>query len=74
MKILITNDDGIHADGIARLAECAKKFGEVTVVAPDSQCSAMSHRITLREHMDVKVADFPVEGVKAFATTGTPAD
>lgn len=74
-KILITNDDGITADGIVRLAQAAKAFGEVTVVAPDHQCSAMSHRITLTEPIDVyPVPDFPVEGVKAYKATGTPAD
>ena len=73
-KILITNDDGITADGIIRLAQAAKRFGAVWVVAPDGQRSAMSHRITLREPIDVYPADFPVEGVKAYRTTGTPAD
>lgn len=74
MIILITNDDGITSDGIVRLARTAKKFGEVYVVAPNNQCSAMSHRISIREPIDVYPHDFPVEGVKAFATTGTPAD
>ncbi|MCR5100439.1 MAG: 5'/3'-nucleotidase SurE [Butyrivibrio sp.] len=72
--ILITNDDGIGADGIVRLARAATKFGKVYVIAPDSQRSAMSHKITLREHIDVKETDFPVEGVKAYVSTGTPAD
>ena len=46
MKILITNDDGIMAPGIIRLARAAKEFGEVWVVAPESQRSAASHSIT----------------------------
>ena len=73
-KILITNDDGIFADGIIRLAEAAKKFGEVWVVAPESQRSAASHSITLRGSFDAWRVDFPVEGVHAFASDGTPAD
>ena len=73
-KILITNDDGIKADGIIRLAKAAKKYGEVWVVAPEEQRSAASHSITLRTYIDVKECQFPVEGVKAFATSGTPAD
>ena len=74
-KILITNDDGIEADGIIRLAEAAKRFGEVWVVAPDGQRSAMSHKITLREHIDVyEDRTFPVPGVHAYRSTGTPAD
>lgn len=73
-RILITNDDGIDASGIIRLAAAAVKFGEVYVVAPDSQRSAMSHSITLRHSFDMYPAEFPVEGVKAFKSTGTPAD
>ena len=39
-KILITNDDGIEEDGLIRLALTAKEFGEVWVVAPETQRSA----------------------------------
>ena len=70
MKILITNDDGINAPGIIKLAETAKRFGEVTVVAPKEQCSAMSHHITLREDIAFSEYDFPVDGVKAYAFSG----
>ena len=73
-RILITNDDGIDASGIIRLAKAATKYGEVWVVAPESQRSAASHSITLRTYIDVTEHPFPVEGVKAFAITGTPAD
>ena len=73
-KILITNDDGIYSDGIIRLAQTAKEFGEVWVVAPDSQRSAMSHSITLRHPIEAWSVDFPVEGVHAYACDGTPAD
>ncbi len=73
-KILITNDDGIHADGLVRLAECAKEFGEVWVVAPDSERSAASHSITLRHSVEIREYAFDVEGVRAFSCSGTPAD
>ena len=73
-KFLITNDDGINADGIIRLAREAARFGEVTVVAPFEQRSAASHSLTLRHSVDVWEADFPVEGVKAYACDGTPVD
>ena len=73
-KILLTNDDGIDADGLKRLAQAAKKFGDVYVVAPDSQRSAMSHSITLRHPMYLSKYDFPVEGVIAYACDGTPGD
>lgn len=73
-KILITNDDGIYSDGLIRLADTAQEFGEVWVVAPDSQRSAMSHMVTLRNSVEAWKVDFPVEGVHAFACSGTPVD
>ena len=73
-KILITNDNGINADGIIRLAQAATEFGEVWVIAPDSQRSAMSHSITLRHSVDAWKVDFPVPGVHAYACSGTPGD
>ncbi len=73
-KILITNDDGIHADGLVRLARCAKEFGEVWVVAPDGERSAASHSITLRHEIEIRPYEFDVPGVQAFACSGQPAD
>ena len=74
MRILITNDDGINADGIIRLAKTAKELGEVWVVAPLEQRSAASHSISLHDHIDVYPHDFPINDVKAFSCSGTPAD
>ncbi|MGN0343068.1 MAG: 5'/3'-nucleotidase SurE [Roseburia sp.] len=73
-KILITNDDGIDADGLVRLARTATEFGEVWVVAPESQRSAMSHSVTLRHSVEAWKVNFPVSGVHAYACDGTPAD
>ena len=74
-KILITNDDGIMADGLIRLAKAAASFGEVYVVAPESERSAASHSISLRHSIDIyPEPDFPVPGVKAFSCSGTPGD
>ena len=73
-KILITNDDGIGADGIIRLAAAATDFGEVWVVAPESQRSAASHSVSLRNPIDVWPVSFEVPGVRAYACSGTPAD
>ncbi|MBO5451961.1 MAG: 5'/3'-nucleotidase SurE [Lachnospiraceae bacterium] len=73
-KILITNDDGIDSDGLIRLAKVAMEFGEVWVVAPHSQRSAMSHSITLRHSIEAWEADFPISEVHAYACDGTPAD
>ena len=73
-KILITNDDGIDSDGLIRLVKVAMEFGEVWVVAPHSQRSAMSHSITLRHSIEAWEVDFPVPGIRAYACDGTPAD
>ena len=74
MRILVTNDDGITSEGLRRVAEMAERFGEVWVVAPAAQCSAMSQRITIREALTVSPVPFPVTGVKAYSVDGTPAD
>jgi len=75
MNILIVNDDSIHAPGIAVLAKAAAAFGEVTVVAPAEQCSALSQKLTLRETMTLEqVADFPVPVQAAWKLGGTPVD
>lgn len=73
-RILITNDDGISADGLIRLAEAAKAFGEVWVVAPDGERSGVSHSISLHSSVDLVPHAFPVPGVQAFTCSGTPAD
>lgn len=75
MKILIVNDDSISAPGIETLAKAAMEFGEVTVVAPAEQCSALSQKLTLRETLPVeKVEDFPVTVTAAYKLGGTPVD
>ncbi len=73
MKILITNDDGINAPGIRLLADWAKKLGEVTVVAPKVEQSAMSHAIDFVSQQEIKRVDF-IEGVTAYSMSSTPAD
>ena len=73
-SILITNDDGIDSDGLRRLAEAARDFGEVWITAPESQRSAASHSITLHAAIDVIPCEYPVKGVHASICSGTPAD
>ncbi len=74
-QILITNDDGIRAAGIMRLAQTAKKYGDVWVVAPGEQRSAASHSVTLHSPIDIyPCKDFKADGVNAYACSGTPAD
>ena len=74
MRILVTNDDGIGSEGLRRVVEMAKGFGEVWVVAPVCQCSAMSQCVTIRRSLTVHPEAYPVEGVRAYSVSGTPAD
>lgn len=74
MKILVVNDDSIHALGIELLAKAAMELGEVYVVAPAEQCSAMSQKLTIRGTLEVKRVDFPVPVKEAYSVSGTPAD
>ena len=76
MKILITNDDGIDAEGLLLLAQAVLAAGEhdIRIVAPAEQCSAMSQRITLREKLLLRKVRYPLKGVKAWSLSGTPAD
>jgi len=73
MNILLTNDDGIFSEGIRALYESLSKIGKVTIVAPDTERSAVGHAITLSDPLRVKKI---IRGGKFFgyATTGTPAD
>lgn len=74
MKILVVNDDSIHAPGIALLAQKASELGEVTVVAPASQCSAMSQKLSIHAALHVEKADFPAAVKAAYQVSGTPVD
>jgi 5'-nucleotidase len=73
MKILLTNDDGINAEGILALYDALKDMAEVTIVAPDSERSAVGHGITIADPLRVK--EFKRDGkVIGYSTSGTPAD
>ena len=75
MKILVANDDGIRSPGLEHLVRMARNLGEVWVVAPSGQCSAMSQRISVFGTLDLQpVPDYPVEGVRAWTVSGSPAD
>ncbi|NIR50543.1 5'/3'-nucleotidase SurE [candidate division KSB1 bacterium] len=72
-KILLTNDDGISALGLAGLYEQIKEISDVTVVAPDSERSAVGHAITLSDPL--RVWNFKKNGdFFGYAVNGTPAD
>lgn len=72
MRILVTNDDGIHAPGLVALVEVARKFGEVRIVAPDHEQSACGHSMTMRRPLRVWEAEW--EGVRAYEVDGVPVD
>ncbi len=73
MRILITNDDGVYSPGIAVLAELAREFGEVRVVAPDIEMSSAAHSITASRPVSYKPVVL-ASGVDAYRVDGTPAD
>ena len=73
MRILLVNDDGFFAPGIRHLARAAAAFGEVWIVAPRTQCSAMSHRITFGKKFLIR-QEHVLDGIPAFSVDGTPAD
>ena len=68
-RILVTNDDGVHSDGIHALADALRPLGEVTVVAPHIEASAIGHALTLRRPLRLE----PLRpGV--YEVDGTPTD
>src|ERR687888_2798172 len=73
MRILISNDDGIYSPGIAALARCATKFGDVRVVAPDVEQSSAGHAISSSRPVRFRATRI-FEGVEAYRVNGTPAD
>lgn len=69
MKILISNDDGVHAPGLARLAEALGKIADIIVVAPDRNRSGVSNSLTLENPLRVITA---ANGF--YSVNGTPTD
>ncbi|WP_312191809.1 5'/3'-nucleotidase SurE, partial [Sphingobacterium sp.] len=74
MNILITNDDGIYSPGIAALANTARQFGTVRIVAPDVEQSSMGHAITHSRPLSYRNSPITFEGIDAHRVNGTPAD
>lgn len=73
MKVLLTNDDGIHAPGLWALYHRFAEHHDVTVVAPDRERSAVGHGITL--HQPLRAARVALNGgCEGYAVNGTPAD
>ncbi|MCC5925136.1 MAG: 5'/3'-nucleotidase SurE [Bacteroidetes bacterium] len=71
--ILVCNDDGFYSPGIQALAEVAMKYGDVRVIAPDRQQSAVGHSITISKPLRANKVKMP-SGIDATAVNGTPAD
>ena len=72
MKILVTNDDGIETEGIRALSTALSEIGEVTVIAPRTEQSAVSRSITFRSPLRVERWELPLAG--SYAVSGTPSD
>ena len=73
LNILVANDDGINAIGISILANALKRFGNVTVCAPDGGRSASGHSIVLHDTLGFNFVERK-EDIDWYVTTGTPAD
>ena len=68
-RILLTNDDGIHSDGLIKLEAALKQLGDVFVVAPASEMSGASHSLTLARPLRIRQLD-----ERHWAIDGTPTD
>src|SRR6476619_4320948 len=68
-RILLTNDDGIHSDGLHKLEEAMKALGDVYVVAPMSEMSGASHSLTLARPLRIRQLD-----ERHWSIDGTPTD
>ncbi|MEO6589894.1 MAG: 5'/3'-nucleotidase SurE [Pyrinomonadaceae bacterium] len=69
IRILITNDDGIHAEGIRALENALREIGDVFVVAPESEMSGASHSLTLSRPLRIRQID-----ERHWTVDGTPTD
>ncbi len=74
MKILITNDDGIFAEGLFKLACSLEKIAEIFIVAPDRQRSATGHAITMHDPIRASKVKLLDRDFEAWSVSGTPAD
>jgi 5'-nucleotidase len=73
MNILLTNDDGINAPGLSALASVVSKLGDIIIVAPATEMSAVGHAITISDPL--RVSEVARNGeFFGYAVNGTPAD
>src|SRR5438552_16030914 len=73
MHVLITNDDGVFAEGLEALVAEIRKVADVTVVAPDEERSAAGHSLTFFKPLRVRTVK-RTSRLKIYATSGTPSD
>ena len=73
MRILLTNDDGITSRGLLAAKQALDTVGEVSVIAPDSNRSAVGRGITIDRSLTVTEVELR-DGSRGFATDGTPVD
>ncbi|MEW6278630.1 MAG: 5'/3'-nucleotidase SurE [Candidatus Eremiobacterota bacterium] len=73
MRLLLTNDDGIHAEGLQALIRELRTLADVTVVAPDRERSAVGHSLTFHSPLRVRRLEQD-EGFVSYTTDGTPTD
>ena len=74
MRILVTNDDGVYAEGLWKLVEALKEIGKVIVSAPDREQSAVGTSVTLHHPLRMKKVEPKISGVETYSVEGTPAD
>ena len=72
--ILITNDDGITAPGIAALVDAVKDLGKIVVIAPDKPQSGMGHAITIGSPLRMSRVNQFGDNIEAYSCNGTPVD
>lgn len=74
MRVLVSNDDGIYANGLRTLVDRLSRKYDVYVAAPDRERSATGHALTLHKPLRIDEIDIGLPVVKAFSVTGTPSD
>ena len=74
LKILVTNDDGINADGLWTLVDQLKDVGDVTVVAPDREQSGVGTSVSFHHPIRLTKIHSKIQGIDAYSVEGTPAD
>ena len=74
MKILVSNDDGIEADGLWALVKELKRVDQVVVMAPHQEQSGVGTAISLKRAIRVNRVESRFAGVEAYSVEGTPAD